>query len=224
MKQINILQIDESWYELLKLYFDSDIYSDTIKLLQKEQAEFNVYPETGNILNAYNTTLLDEVKVVLLGQDVYHQKGQAHGLCFSVQEGITFPPSLRNIFQELDSDLATSIPKSGNLTRWAKQGVLMLNSYLTVRDSQPLSHANIGWRQLTDYTISQLSHTKEGLIFLLWGKHAQSKKSLIDTSKHYVLEAAHPSPFSAYSGFFGCKHFSKTNELLIKQGKEPINW
>lgn len=224
MKQINILQIEDSWYNLLKLYFESTVYSDCIKLLKKEQEEFTVYPKTEDILKAYNTTPLDQVKVVLLAQDVYHQKGQAHGLCFSVPEGINFPPSLRNIFQELDSDLATPIPESGDLTRWAEQGVLLLNSYLTVRDSQPLSHQNIGWRQLTDYTISQLSHNKEGVIFLLWGKHAQSKKSLIDTSKHYILEAAHPSPFSAMHGFFGCKHFSRTNGLLIKQSKEPIKW
>ena len=224
MKQLNMLQIDESWYNLLKLYFDSDIYSKTIELLKKDQYEFTIYPETDNILNAYNLCPLDQVKVVIIGQDPYHQKGQAHGLSFSVQEGVTIPPSLRNIFQELDSDLATPIPENGNLTRWTEQGVLLLNSYLTVRESLPLSHINIGWRQLTDYTISQLSHHREEIIFLLWGKHAQSKRNLINASKHYILEAAHPSPFSAMHGFFGCKHFSKTNELLIKQGKEPINW
>ncbi len=224
MKQVNILQIEESWYDKLKLYFDSSIYSETINLLKKEQYIFNIYPETDNILNAYNITPFGQVKVIILGQDVYHSKGQAHGLCFSVPEGIDVPPSLRNIFTELDSDLATPIPENGDLTRWAKQGVLLLNSYLTVREHQPLSHKEIGWRQLTDYTISQLSHHKEGLVFLLWGSHAQSKEHLIDTNKHYILKAAHPSPFSAYNGFFGCKHFSRANKLLKNQGKSEINW
>jgi uracil-DNA glycosylase len=224
MKQIDILQIEDSWYNLLKLYFESPVYTTLIENLKKEQLTHSIYPDTNNILKAYNTTLLDQVKIVILGQDPYHNKGEAHGLSFSVPESIKFPPSLKNIFQELDSDLATPIPESGDLTRWAEQGVLLLNSYLTVRDDEPLSHKEIGWRQLTDYTISQLSFNKEGIIFLLWGNHAKSKISLINTDKHHVLTAAHPSPFSAYNGFFGCKHFSKANELLIKQGKEPINW
>lgn len=225
MKQVNILQIEDSWYNLLKKYFDSSIFLETIKLLKEEQYKFNIYPETDNILNAYNLCLLDKVKVIILGQDPYIHKGEAHGLAFSVKDETKFPPSLYNIFQELDSDLKTEIPESGNLTRWAEQGVLLLNSTLTVRENQSLSHAKIGWKVLTDYTISQLSYNKENLIFLLWGKHAQEKEALIDKTKgHIILKASHPSPYSARFGFFGCKHFSKTNQILESQDKSKINW
>jgi len=163
--------------------------------------------------------------VVLIGQDPYHGAGQAHGLCFSVPEGITPPPSLVNIFKEIRSDLGIETPSGfGNLSKWAEQGVLLLNAFLTVRANEPLSHSKIGWEEFTNTVISCLSENKKGVVFILWGKFAQSKQALIDETKHYVLKAAHPSPFSADKGFFGCKHFSKTNELLMKEGKAPIDW
>lgn len=225
MKQIDILEIEDSWYDILKLYFESSSFSETIRLLKKEQEEFKVYPPTDLILNAYNSTPFEKVKVIIVGQDPYHGEEEAHGLAFSVQEDISIPPSLRNIFKELDSDIDLyQIPEHGNLQNWADQGVLLLNSFLTVRENQPLSHSKIGWQALTDYTIVQLSSYRSGLIFLLWGKHAQEKAKLIDKSKHYILTAAHPSPFSAYTGFFGCKHFSKANQILSQQGLTPINW
>jgi uracil-DNA glycosylase len=177
-----------------------------------------------NIFAAFNLTHFDEVKVVLLGQDPYHGPKQAHGLSFSVLEGITPPPSLKNIFKELHDDLGYDIPKNGNLTKWAKQGVFLLNAILTVRANKPASHQKKGWEEFTDAVIKVLSDKREGLVFILWGKFAQSKEDLIDTKKHYVLKAAHPSPFSADKGFFGSKPFSKTNKILVKLGKEPIDW
>ena len=227
MKQVDILEIEESWYDILKTYFDSPYFLNTMHAF-KEDAKFHItYPENDNIFNAYNSCKFEDVKVVILGQDPYHGKNQGHGLAFSVQEGIALPPSLKNIFIELDSDLGENFkraPEQGCLQAWANQGVLLLNSVLTVREHEPLSHSKIGWQLLTDHTITQLSLRKQGIVFLLWGKYAQEKEYLINKSLHHVLKAAHPSPFSARYGFFGCKHFSKTNKLLEEEGLEPINW
>jgi len=176
------------------------------------------------VFNAFNQTPFYNVKVVIIGQDPYHGRGQAHGLCFSVPDGINPPPSLINIFKELNSDLGKPIPRSGNLENWAKQGVLLLNAILTVRANQAASHQKRGWEEFTDMVITQLNEKKQGLIFLLWGKYAQDKGAIIDRSKHHVLKAAHPSPYSADNGFFGCRHFSKTNELLKERGLEEIQW
>ncbi|MEK7150370.1 MAG: uracil-DNA glycosylase, partial [Patescibacteria group bacterium] len=177
------------------------------------------------IFNAFNLAPFDKVKVVILGQDPYHGKGQAHGLSFSVPDRINPPPSLVNIFKEIESDLNVKIQKTnGNLENWAKQGVLLLNAILTVRANNPASHRNLGWEKLTNAVIKALSNKREHIVFLLWGKFAQEKENLIDASKHLILKAPHPSPFSANSGFFGCKHFSKTNDYLIKTGQTPIDW
>jgi uracil-DNA glycosylase len=224
MKQVDILQIEDDWYDILKLYFISSSYKETMKLLKEEYKIHIIYPKTLDIFNAYNSTSFEKVKVVIVGQDCYINPGQAHGLAFSVPEGIKIPPSLHNIFQELDSDLCIDIPEHGCLQSWADQGVLLLNSTLTVRKGQSNSHSKIGWQILTDYTISQLSKYRSGIVFLLWGKFAQQKEKLINKTKHYILKAPHPSPFSAYTGFFGCKHFSETNRILESQNLEPINW
>ena len=177
-----------------------------------------------DLYNCFRYTQFKDLKVVLLGQDPYHNVGQAHGLCFSVQEGIQKPPSLENIFKELKSDLNCEIPKSGNLTKWANEGVLLMNTSLTVRAHQANSHSKSGWAWFTDSVIKLISEQKEHVVFILWGGNARSKKGLIDESKHLILESVHPSPLSAYNGFFGCKHFSKTNEYLQKHGKTPIDW
>jgi uracil-DNA glycosylase len=192
--------------------------------LQNEQRQYRTYPPNLQIFNAFNLTPFHDVKVVILGQDPYHGVGQAHGLCFSVPDGVAFPPSLQNIFQEISTDLGISVPTSGNLERWAKQGVFLLNTTLTVRAHSPLSHQNQGWEQFTDAVIRKLSDERENLVFMLWGSHAQSKERLIDTSKHLILKTVHPSPLSAYRGFFGCKHFSKTNAYLQEQGIAPVDW
>jgi uracil-DNA glycosylase len=197
-----------------------------VSFLKTERIQKKViYPPGNLIFNAFEQTPFDTVKVVILGQDPYHGPGQAHGMCFSVPEGIQPPPSLINIFKEIESDLGIGMPpRYGHLTKWAQQGVLMLNAFLTVRANEPLSHSKIGWESFTNSVITTLSQEKKGIVFLLWGKFAQEKQVLIDETRHYVLKAAHPSPFSADKGFFGCKHFSKTNELLIQQGIEPIDW
>jgi uracil-DNA glycosylase len=224
-KQIDILEIEESWYELLKKYFDSSSFSETIELLKKDMQKFIIYPKTEDILNAYNSTTFENIRVVIIGQDPYHRPGQAHGLAFSINEDTPMPPSLKNIYKEIDScELLDSIPEHGNLQHWADQGILLLNTYLTVREGQPLSHSKIGWQSLTDYTILQLSEHKSGLIFVLWGKHAQSKEHLINKDKHYILKAAHPSPFSASYGFFGCNHFKEINKILESNNEQPIKW
>ena len=216
--------IEESWKTALKEEFNSE-YLKTLKaFLIEERSKNIVYPPASKIFNAFNLTPLDKVKVVIIGQDPYHGAGQANGLCFSVSEGIPQPPSLQNIFKEINSDLGFPIPKSGNLEPWAKQGVLLLNATLTVRANQAGSHQKMGWEYFTDAVIKYLSDKKKGLVFLLWGKFAQAKEILIDKTKHHILKAAHPSPFSVHSGFFGCKHFSKTNEFLIQQGLEEVEW
>lgn len=223
MEKINPI-IHESWKEVLGEEFEKPYFAELKKFLQEEKTKYAVYPPGGLIFNAFNTTPFDQAQVVLLGQDPYHGKGQAHGLCFSVPKGIAPPPSLVNIFQEIHNDLGLPIPNHGNLEAWAQQGVLLLNATLTVQANKPLSHQNQGWETFTDRVIQVLSEKKKGLVFLLWGKNAKAKEQLIDTSKHFVLKAAHPSPYSADFGFFGCKHFSKTNEILIKQSLSPIDW
>lgn len=219
------IQIEESWKEVLKEEFQKIYFQHIITFLKAEKASGKIiYPPGSLIFNSFKQTPFSEVKVVIIGQDPYHNKGQAHGLSFSVPPGIGKPPSLLNIFKELQNDLGIEISENGNLEKWATQGVLLLNASLTVRQNEPGSHAQIGWLQFTDKVIKKISDEKEGVIFLLWGKFAQEKQALIDETKHFVLKAAHPSPFSASNGFFGCKHFSKTNELLMKQHKNPIDW
>jgi len=219
------IQIEESWKKLLKDEFEKTYFQHIITFLKAEKALGKIiYPPGPLIFNSFKQTPFDKVQVVIIGQDPYHNHGQAHGLSFSVPDGVSKPPSLLNIFKELKSDLGIEIPAHGNLTKWAQHGVLLLNASLTVRQNEPGSHAQIGWLQFTDNVIKKISDEKEGIVFLLWGKFAQEKQSLIDETKHYVLKAAHPSPFSANNGFLGCKHFSKTNELLMKQNKIPIDW
>ena len=217
-------QIEDSWKEVLTEEFNASYFMDLKEFLVEEKAAHTVYPPGKFIFNAFQLAPFDRVRVVLLGQDPYHGPGQAHGLCFSVPEGIAPPPSLVNIFKEIERDMGIPAPTHGNLTRWAKQGVLLLNATLTVRANQPGSHQRRGWETFTDAVIRKLSEKRVGLIFLLWGKFAQEKESLVDTNRHYVLKAAHPSPFSAYNGFFGCRHFSKTNEILKKHGLDEIDW
>lgn len=217
-------KIEASWKAILLDEFNKDYFKELKQFLLQEKQQHIIYPSGKEIFNAFNCTPFETVKVVILGQDPYHGKGQAHGLSFSVPFGIKPPPSLKNIFKELKADLDIPIAESGNLTSWAKQGVLLLNATLTVRAKQAGSHQNKGWENFTDAVISSLSENKEALIFLLWGRFAQNKASLIDSKKHHILTAAHPSPFSAYSGFFGCKHFSKTNEILKKNGMITIDW
>ena len=223
MEQLNPA-IEESWKIVLGNEFVKPYMSDLKAFLVEEKKLHNVFPPGSLIFNAFNQTPFDQVKVVILGQDPYHGKGEAHGLCFSVQDGITKPPSLVNIFKEIESDLGLPPPKSGNLTAWARQGVLLLNATLTVRENQPGSHQNKGWETFTDEAIRQLSDQREGLIFVLWGKFAEAKALLIDQTKHFILKSPHPSPFSANRGFFGCRHFSRINELLRQMGKHEIDW
>lgn len=222
--KVNV-QLEESWKQLMHDEFSKPYFAELKEFLLREKAEGQIiYPAGAQIFNAFNLTPFSEVKVVVLGQDPYHGEGQAHGLCFSVPDGVRPPPSLQNIFKEIHDDLKKKIPASGNLERWAKQGVLLLNALLTVRANQPASHHNRGWEQFTDKAIQKISEEKTGVVFLLWGRFAQDKSVLIDEQKHFVLKAAHPSPFSAYNGFFGCKHFSKTNELIKARGGKEIEW
>jgi|ERR1035437_861122 uracil-DNA glycosylase len=216
--------IDDFWKEVLAQEFQSDYFTSLKKFLVEERKKYVIYPPSSRIFASFNYTSFNNVKVVIIGQDPYHGQGQANGLCFSVSDGIPQPPSLQNIFKELNSDLGIPIPKTGNLEPWAKQGVLLLNATLTVRANQAGSHQKHGWEEFTDAAIRSLSERRKGLVFLLWGKFAQAKGSLIDTSKHHVLKAPHPSPFSVHTGFFGCKHFSKTNALLKKEGLKEIDW
>ncbi len=219
------VKINDTWKEVLKNEFSKPYFLEIVGFLRTEKmAGKIIYPPGPLIFNAFDRTPFDKVKVVLIGQDPYHGKGQAHGLCFSVQDNVPPPPSLVNMYKEIQTDLGLPIPQTGNLTPWADQGVLMLNASLTVRANEPMSHSKIGWAQFTDTVIKKVSEQKENLVFLLWGKFAQEKQALVDETKHLVLKAAHPSPFSAYNGFFGCRHFSKTNEYLVKNGIDPIDW
>ena len=219
------VKIESSWKELLKPEFNKPYFQQIVLHLKTERLQKKIiYPPGGFIFNAFDKTPIDRVKVVILGQDPYHGPGQAHGLCFSVQMGTPPPPSLNNIYKELHNDIGIKIPNHGNLTHWAEQDVFLLNASLTVRAGEPMSHSKIGWAEFTDTVIKKISDEREHVVFLLWGKFAQEKKALIDESKHLILKAAHPSPLSAYSGFFGCRHFSKANAYLISKGIDPIDW
>ncbi len=216
--------IGEGWYEALAAEFGAPYFADLKAFLVAERSVHIVYPKGRDIFNAFKHTAFQDVRVVILGQDPYHGPGQAHGLCFSVPEGVPPPPSLQNIFAEITRDLGIPVPNSGDLTPWARQGVLLLNATLTVRAEQAGSHQGKGWERFTDAAIRSLSDRQTGLVFLLWGRFAQQKESLIDGQRHYVLKAPHPSPLSAYRGFLGCGHFGQVNELLVAQGHSPIDW
>lgn len=219
-----MVNIGNDWDEVLKDDFNSDWYAELRKFLISEYSSETVYPEMHDIFNALKATSLKDTKIVILGQDPYHNPGEAHGMCFSVKPGIKTPPSLMNIYKELQADLGTYIPNNGYLIDWAKQGVLLLNTILTVRQNKPLSHKGKGWERLTDSVISALNAREDPVIFLLWGTPARAKKALITSDRHFVLEAPHPSPLSAYYGFFGCRHFSKANAILKDLGKTPIDF
>lgn len=219
------VKIEPSWKEILHEEFDRPYFQQIPLHLKTEKLQGKtIYPPGSQIFNAFNITPFDKVKVVILGQDPYHGQGQAHGLCFSVQNGVPPPPSLINIFKELHNDIGMKIPNHGNLTKWAEHGVFLLNASLTVRAAEPMSHSKIGWAQFTDAIIKLISDRKEHVVFFLWGKFAQDKRVLIDENKHLILRAAHPSPLSAFNGFFGCKHFSKANEYLMSKGIDPVDW
>ncbi len=219
------IKIHPSWKKVLEPYFQTDGWKKLADFVREEYLSKKVYPHPKNVFNAFNSTPFDKVKVVIIGQDPYHNPGEAHGLCFSVQPGIKVPPSLQNIYKELESDLGIKKDfTKGDLTDWAQQGVFLMNAVLTVRHNQPGSHANKGWEKFTDKVIKQLSDQKENLVFLLWGNYAKQKGALIDRTKHLILESTHPSPFSAHYGFLGSKHFSKTNTYLQQHQQQPINW
>ena len=219
-----MIKITPEWDKLLEQEFSSEKYLALREFLKVEYSTKTIYPSMFDIFNSLKLTDFSNVKVVIIGQDPYHNEGQAMGLSFSVPKGIDRPPSLVNIYKEIESELGIKLGQSGDLTGWAKQGVLLLNSVLTVREHQPNSHKGKGWEYITDSIIKKISDLKEGVVFLLWGANARSKKVLIDQKKHLVLESVHPSPLSAYNGFFGCGHFIKTNEYLSKMGIEPIDW
>ncbi|MCF7906120.1 uracil-DNA glycosylase [Candidatus Gracilibacteria bacterium] len=217
--------IEKSWLRVLRDEFQKPYFLNLKEFLVEEMnSGKKVYPLPAHIFRAFDLCPFKSVTVVILGQDPYHGPRQAHGLCFSVNKEIIIPPSLQNIYKEIHDDLGLPIPSHGNLEHWARQGVLLLNTTLTVRQSAPMSHAGKGWEQFTDRVIQEISDRLEGVVFLLWGRHAQNKGASIDRTKHHVLTAPHPSPFSAHSGFFGCKHFSRTNEILQKLKKDPIDW
>jgi len=218
------VKIEQSWKQALRSEFDKPYFAELVRFLHEEKSAGQViYPPGGRIFRAFELTPLDEVKVVILGQDPYHGYGQAMGLSFSVPDGVPAPPSLRNIFKEIEDDLGIRMSGRPNLEGWARQGVLLLNAVLTVRASQPASHSGIGWQEFTDAVIRCINERCEGVVFMLWGNFARAKRELIDTSRHYVLEAAHPSPL-ARGAFFGCRHFSRANDILARQGKTPIDW
>ncbi len=218
------IRIESSWKEKLKEEFEKPYFASLISFVKSEYATHTVYPPGKYIFNAFDKCPFDKVKVVILGQDPYHEPGQAHGLCFSVPDTVEFPPSLQNIFKEINDDLKIPVPKSGNLERWAEQGVFLLNATLTVRAHQAGSHQNKGWETFTDKVIHSLAESKDNIVFLLWGAYAQRKGEFIDATRHLVLKSPHPSPLSAHRGFFGNHHFSKANAYLVSHGKEPIRW
>ena len=224
MSKLNI-KVEESWKLVLKEEFNKPYFIQLVNHIktEKEQGKL-IYPKGSNIFNAFNKTTLEKIKVVILGQDPYHGPNQAHGLSFSVQKGIPFPPSLQNIFKELQRDTGTPYPSHGDLSSWAQQGVFLLNASLTVRAAEPMSHSQIGWAIFTDAVIRTISKDCPKVVFMLWGKFAQEKQTLIDSSKHLILKAPHPSPLSAHQGFVGCGHFSACNHFLAKNGIDPINW
>lgn len=218
------VQIESSWKELLSEEFEKPYFVSLSEYLKREKLSgIKIYPKGPDIFNAFNMTPVPDVKIVILGQDPYHGPGQAHGLSFSVPEGVALPPSLQNIYKELYTDLGIKPANSGSLIKWAQQGVFLLNAVLTVRAGEAASHSKIGWMEFTDAVISKLSKERDGIVFMLWGNFAKGKRDLIDTSRHFILEAPHPSPL-ARGGFFGCRHFSKANEFIKAKGKEPVNW
>lgn len=217
-------EITNGWKKIIDEEKIKPYFVNLKKFLLEEYDKYNIYPKKGEIFKAFELTDFKDVKVVILGQDPYHQPFQAHGLCFSVNKGIKVPPSLVNIYKEINSDLGCNIPSHGNLTKWATQGVLLLNTIMSVRDSSPMSHSNKGWETFTDKVIQELNNDDTPKVFLLWGAPSRKKKTLITNPKHLILECAHPSPLSAYNGFFGCKHFSRANEFLKKNNREVIDW
>ena len=219
-----MIKISKDWYKRLKLEFEKQYFVDLQKFLTERYNQTTVYPDSQNIFNALNYTKYNDIKVVIFGQDPYYMPNQAHGLAFSVMEDVKIPPSLVNIFKEIESELDIQTIKNGNLTRWAKQGVLLLNTVLTVEHGKPNCHKNKGWENFTTQIVKLLNQRDEPIVFLLWGNNAKVFENYIDTQKHFVLKAPHPSPLSAYQGFFGCGHFEKTNQILKQLGKKPINW
>lgn len=218
------VHIETSWKEILSKEFEKPYFKELADFVRSEYLSKTIFPPPKNIFHAFEHTPFDDVRVVILGQDPYHGPGQAHGLCFSVQDGVRIPPSLQNIYKEIHADIGTPIPASGNLDRWTTQGVLLLNATLTVEAHKAGSHQGKGWEAFTDAVIKRISEEKEGVVFLLWGSYAQKKGAVIDRNKHLVLTAPHPSPLSAHRGFFGCKHFSQANEYLISKLERPIDW
>ena len=218
------VKIAPDWKALLEEEFSKPYFEELTRFVKEEYATRRIYPRGSNIFRAFDKCPLDKLKVVIIGQDPYHGPGQAHGLCFSVDEGVPHPPSLQNIFKEVASDIGAPIPSSGNLDRWAEQGVLLLNSVLTVREHEAASHAGKGWEQFTDAVVRKIAQEKQGVVYLLWGSYAQRKGAMVDPQRNCILKAVHPSPLSAYRGFLGCKHFSQANDYLISTGQTPINW
>ena len=218
------VKIASDWKALLAEEFSKPYFEELTRFVKEEYATRRIYPRGSNIFRAFDKCPLDKLKVVIIGQDPYHGPGQAHGLCFSVAEGVPHPPSLQNIFKEVAADIGTPIPVSGNLDRWAEQGVLLLNAVLTVREHEAASHAGKGWETFTDAVVRKIAERKQGVVYLLWGSYAQRKGAMADPTQNCILKAVHPSPLSAYRGFLGCKHFSKANDYLISTGQTPINW
>ena len=218
------VKISESWKNLLQEEFNKPYFEELTRFVKSEYSAGQVFPAGRNIFRAFDKCPFDKLKVVIIGQDPYHGVGQANGLCFSVDDGVQYPPSLQNIFKEIHDDIGSPIPSSGNLDRWAEQGVLLLNAVLTVRAHQAASHAGRGWEQFTDAVVRTIAERKEGVVYMLWGNYAQRKGQIADPERNLILKSVHPSPLSVYRGFFGCKHFSKANDYLIQQGKEPIVW
>ena len=218
------VKIAPDWKALLAEEFSKPYFEELTRFVKEEYATRRIYPRGSNIFRAFDKCPLDKLKVVIIGQDPYHGPGQAHGLCFSVAEGVPHPPSLQNIFKEVAADIGTPIPASGNLDHWAEQGVLLLNAVLTVREHEAASHAGRGWEQFTDAVVRKIAERKSGVVYLLWGSYAQRKGAIADPQLNCILKAVHPSPLSAYRGFLGCKHFSKANEYLLSTGQTPINW
>ena len=218
------VKIAEDWKVLLADEFEKPYFAELVEFVREEYGSRQIFPRGSNIFRAFDKCPVDKLKVVIIGQDPYHGEGQANGLCFSVNDGVQFPPSLRNIFQEVESDTGAPIPASGNLDRWAEQGVLLLNAVLTVRAHEAASHAGRGWEQFTDAVVRAIAARREGVVYMLWGSYAQRKGAIADPARNCILKAVHPSPLSAYRGFFGCRHFSQANAYLVARGQEPIVW
>ena len=218
------VRIAEDWKALLQEEFDKPYFEELIRFVKEEYATHRIYPRGSNIFRAFDKCPFERLKVVIIGQDPYHGPNQAHGLCFSVADGVPHPPSLQNICKEVAADIGTPIPTSGNLDRWAEQGVLLLNAVLTVREHEAASHAGRGWERFTDAVVRAISEHKQGVVYMLWGSYAQKKGAIADPARNCILKAVHPSPLSVYRGFFGCRHFSRANEYLVAQGKTPIQW